>query len=236
MRVHLLAVLVGAGYYTIGFLTYWLAATPYSKNLGAEAFADGIWAELFPYWAIGQVLLTVWVCFMALGLPIARHRALSAGVGAGLLSLAGIILLGLEDVARVWLDVIGIVAGVVIGLALDRYARSRVLSYPSAWQLIWLWVPGGAFIASAFILINSVVLAFVVDVVTAEAFWLAVPLAGGIIMAIGWVQLARTQRDRDRRIGRELVGSLLILVGAVAPALITMFFFRALFLRQVVGL
>ena len=140
MRIYLGAGVVGAVYYTVGFLAFWLAAVPLAQNLGVRAFADGIWAELFLYWVIGQIVLTLWVCLAALALPVSRHRALSAGIGAGLLSLAGLLFLGLEDAARAWLDVIGVVAGVAIGLAVDAYARSRPMIQPSAWHLLWLWV------------------------------------------------------------------------------------------------
>jgi len=236
VTIYLRAGLVGIGYYTVGFLAFWLAAAPYSKNLGADAFADGIWAELFPYWAIGQIILTSWVCFAALSLPFARHRALSAGVGAGLLSLAGLVFLGLKDVARVWLDVIGIVGGIGIGLALDRVARSRSIAQPSAWHLLWLWIPGAAFLASAFMLINSVILAFLVEVVTAEALWLIVPLVGGTLLVAGWKRLAAARYVVKGRATHELVGTLMVLGGAAAPALITGFVFLNLFLDQIVGL
>lgn len=236
MTIYLRAGLVGIVYYTAGFLAFWLAAAPYSKNLGAEAFADGIWAELFPYWTIGQILLTSWVCLAALSLPVARHRALAAGIGAGLLSLAGLIFLGLEDAARAWLDVIGIIAGVGIGLAFDRLAQSRPIAHPAAWHLFWLWIPGAAFLASAFMLINSVTLAFLVDEVTAEALWLIVPLAGGVLLVTGWRRLAAARIVATRRATHELIGALMVLGGAAAPALITGFVFRTLFLDQIVGL
>ncbi len=236
MTIYLRAGLVGIGYYTVGFLAFWVAAAPYSKNLGADAFADGIWAELFPYWTIGQLVLTLWVCFAALSLPAARHRALSAGLGAGLLSLAGLVFLGVEDVARAWLDVIGIVAGIGIGFGLDRLAGSRFLAQPSAWHLLWLWVPGAAFLTSAFMLINSVVLAFFVEVVTVETLWLILPLVGSILIVMGWQRLAAARTAKTRRAILELSGAFLVLGGSAAPALITGLVFRSLFLDQIVGL
>jgi len=235
VRIHLAAALIGVVYYTAGFLAFWLGAAPYSKNLGPAAFEAGIWAELFPYWTIGQVLLTAWVCFASLGLPVARHRALVAGLGAGFLSLLGLIVLGLEDGARVWLDVIGIAAGVVLGLAFDRLAQRREPRLPAAWHLLWLWVPGAAFLASALVLLNSLVLALFSESVAPAALWLVLPLLGGVLMGVGWRQLAIASTRRQGRAAGEMLGSVLVIAGAVAPALITGFLFRSLFLREVAG-
>lgn len=236
MRNHLAAALVGIVYYTAGFLAFWVAAAPYSRNLGTDAFADGIWAELFPYWVVGQIGLTVWATVNALALPRERHRALAAGLGAGLLSLAGIVILGFEDSARVWLDVIGIAAGIAIGVLLDRVAAGRTIRMPAAWHLVWLWIPGAAFLASGLVLINAVVVAQIVDHMDAETLWLLIPLAGGAAMVAGWWRLAQARTRTTGRIAVEISGAVLVVAGAAAPALITGFVFRGLFLRQVVGL
>ncbi len=236
MWPHLAAGLVGVVYYTAGFLAFWVAAAPYSRNLGPEAFADGIWAQLFPYWAVGQIGLTVWATLNALALPRGKHRALAAGIGAGLLSLAGIIILGLEDGARVWLDIIGIVAGVVIGIVLDRITGTRPFTLPAAWHLVWLWIPGAAFLASGLALVNAVVVAQMVDHMDAETLWLLVPLVGGAVMVLGWRRLATARTRTAGRAAAEITGSVMVLTGGAAPALITGFVFRGLFLRQVVGL
>lgn len=233
MSIYIRAFLVGVVYYTVGFLAFWFAATPYSKNLGTDAFADGIWAQLFPYWTIGQIGLAAWVCYLALALPAARHRALMAGLGAGFLSLLGLILLGLEDVARVWLDVIGIAAGVVFGIALDRMARQRSLRLPAARHLLWLWLPGAVFLAGALLLVNSAIVSLTTDVVGPAALWLLLPLLAGIVMIIGWQRLVNARGQGG--IAQAAVASVLVLAGAVAPALITALVFRDLFVREVAG-
>jgi hypothetical protein len=235
VKIHLAAFLVGVVYYTAGFLAFWLGAAPYAKNLGAGAFADGLWAELFPYWAFGQIALTAWVCFIALGLPAARHRALAAGLGAGLLSLLGLLALGVEDVARAALDVLGVLLGVVLGLFLDRVARTTSPRLPAAWHLVWLWIPAAAFLASALVLINSIFLSFIVEAVSTETLWLALPLLGGVVMAAGWWRLAQATTMTRARTANEMLGALLVVAGAAAPALITGFVFRGLFLREVAG-
>jgi hypothetical protein len=235
MTIYLLAGVLGAFYYTVGFLGFWLAATPYAKNLGTETFADGIWGELFPYWVVGQIILTLWVCVAALALPIAPHRALAAGIGASFLSLAGLLFLGLEDAARAWLDVIGIIAGIAIGLAIDVYARSRSIPKPSAWHLLWLWVPGAVFLASALLLINSALLALLVTPVSADAFWFVVPPVTSIPLIMGWSRLRKARTLSRTRTTHELLGALMILSGAVAPALIAAFLFRGLFLPKIGG-
>jgi hypothetical protein len=236
VTIYLRAGIVGAVYYTVGFLAFWLAAAPYSKNLGAAAFPNGIWAELFPYWVVGQIVLTLWVCVAALALPVSRHRALAAGIGAGLLSLAGLLLLGLEDMARAWLDVIGIIAGVAIGFVVDGYARSRSTLQPSAWHLLWLWVPGAVFLASALLLVNSTILAVLVTPISADALWLVVPLIAGVPLVMGWARLSNARTLPSNQAKHQLLGALMIVSGAVGPALITAFLFRGLFLREIVGL
>ena len=235
MTIYLRAGVVGAFYYTVGFLGFWLAAVPYAKGLGAEIFADGIWGELFPYWVAGQIILTLWVCVAALALPIARHRALAAGIGASLLSLAGLLFLGLEDAARAWLDVIGIIAGVAIGLVIDAYVRSRSIPQPSAWHLLWLWVPGAVFLTSALLLINSGILALLATPVSADAFWLAVPPVASIPLMMGWLRLRKARSFRGTQTPHELLGALMILSGAAGPALIAAFLFRSLFFHKIVG-
>ncbi len=235
MRIYIAAAFVGIVYYTAGFLAFWLGAAPYSKNLGTTAFENGIWAELFPYWTIGQIGLTAWVCLTALALPAARHRALAAGLGAASLSLLGLIALGIEDTARAWLDVIGIAAGIVLGLAFDRLAHRRPPRLPAAWHLLWLWLPGAAFLASALVLLNSLVLALFSEMVTPAALWLVLPLLGGVLMAVGWQRLAIAPTLGHARAANEMLGSVLVIAGAAAPALITGFLFRSLFLREVAG-
>jgi hypothetical protein len=236
MTIYLRAGVVGAVYYTVGFLAFWLSAAPYSQNLGVGTFSDGIWAALFPYWVIGQIVLTLWACVAALALPASRHRALAAGIGAGLLSLAGLLFLGLEDAARAWLDVIGIIAGVAIGLAVDAYARSRPMIQPSAWHLLWLWVPGAVFLASALLLINRAILALLVDPISAGALWLVVPIIAGIPLVMGWARLCKVRTPPGDQVNRQLLGALMIVSGAVGPALITAFVFRDLLLGEIVGL
>ena len=191
---------------------------------------------MFPYWVVGQIVLTLWVCLAALALPMARHRALAAGIGASLLSLAGLLLLGLEDAARAWLDVIGIIAGVAIGLAVDVYARSRSIPQPSAWHLLWLWVPGALFLASALLLINSAILALLVAPISADALWLVVPLIAGVPLVMGWSRLTKAQNPPSSQAKQRVLGALMVVSGAAGPALITVFLFRGLFLREIVGL
>jgi len=224
MTIYLRAGIVGAIYYIAGFLAFWLAAVPYAENLGIETFASGIWGELFPYWVIGQVVLTLWVCYASLALPIARHRALAAGIGAGILSLAGLVFLGLEDAARAWLDVIGVIAGVVIGLVIDVYARSRPTLQPAARHLLWLWIPGAMFLASGLLLSNMALLALFVTPVSADAFWLVGPLIAGIPLVMGWGRLSHAQGSARR----QMNGALLIVSAAAGLALIAAFLFHDL--------
>ena len=235
MTTYLLAGIVGAFYYTVGFLSFWLAAAPYAQNLGTDTFADSIWGELFPYWVAGQIILTLWICVAALALPVAQHRALAAGIGAGLLNFAGLLFLGLEDLARAWLDVIGIIAGIAIGLAIDAYARSRPSPQPSAWHLFWLWVPGVVFLASALLLINSSILALFATPISTGAFWFAVPLIAGIPLTMGWARLRKAQTLQGVRKQLKLVGTLMILSGAAGPALIAAFLFRDLLFSEIVS-
>ncbi|NQV81770.1 MAG: hypothetical protein HQ495_14525, partial [Alphaproteobacteria bacterium] len=218
------------------FLAFWLAAAPYADRLNAGASTDGIWAALFPYWVIGQIVLTAWACFNALALPDGKHRALIAGLGAGLLSLAGLVFLGLEDGARAWLDVIGIIAGIAIGFGFDRFAAARSLRLPAARHLVWLWLPGAAFMASALLLVNRLVESVIVDAVTPESLWLLIPLVGGLVMTAGWRRMARARAAQEARAVSEMLGALMVVAGAAAPALVTGFVFHALFLQQVVGL
>ncbi len=230
------AAFVGMLYYTAGFLAFWLAAAPHADRLNAGASTDGVWAALFPYWVIGQIVLTAWACFNALALPDGKHRALAAGLGAGLLSLAGLVFLGLEDGARAWLDVIGIAAGVAIGFGFDRFAAAQSLRLPAARHLLWLWLPGAAFMASALLLVNGLVDSVIVDKLTPESLWLLVPLVGGLVMAAGWRRMAAARTAREARAVREMLGALMVIAGAATPALVTGFVFRALFLQQIVGL
>ena len=163
-----------------------------------------------------------------MALPVARHRALAAGIGAGLLNFAGLLFLGLEDSARAWLDVIGIIAGITIGLVIDAHARSHSSPQPSAWHLFWLWVPGVVFLASALLFINSSILALFATPVSAGAFWFVVPLVAGIPLTMGWARLRKARTLLSARKTPKQVGTLMILGGALGPGLIAAFLFREL--------
>jgi hypothetical protein len=85
------------------------------------------------------------------------------------------------------------------------------------------------------LLINSALLALLVTPVSADAFWFVVPPVAGIPLIMGWSRLRKARTLPRTWTTHELLGALMILSGAVAPALIAAFLFRGLFLPKIGG-